>query len=79
MLQFLIEAVVISTLGGGIGIGLGVAGSKILGGLLGWSVLVQAQSVVLSAVVSAAVGIFFGIYPARKAARMNPIDALRFE
>ena len=79
LLQFLIEAVVISTLGGGIGIGLGVAGSKILGGLLGWSVLIQAQSVVLSAVVSAAVGIFFGIYPARKAAHLNPIDALRFE
>jgi putative ABC transport system permease protein len=79
LLQFLIEALVISTLGGAIGIGLGVAVSKILGGLLQWSVLIQPQAVILSVVVSAVVGIFFGIYPARKAAQLNPIDALRFE
>jgi len=79
LMQFLIEAVTIATIGGGIGVALGIGGSEALGKLLKWSVLIQPHVVVLSVLVSAAVGIFFGIYPARKAAQLNPIDALRFE
>ena len=79
LIQFLIEAVTIATLGGGIGVALGVGGSEVLGKLLHWNVLIQPPVVLLSVAVSAAVGIFFGIYPARKAAQLNPIDALRFE
>ena len=77
--QFLIEALVIATLGGLTGICLGIGIAELIGSLLGWNVLIQPSSVILSVAVSAAVGIFFGIYPARQAANLNPIDALRFE
>ena len=77
--QFLIEAVTIAVIGGLVGIGLGVAAAQTMGRLLHWSVFVQPSSVVLSVVVSGSAGIFFGIYPARRAARLNPIDALRYE
>jgi len=77
--QFLIEAVTIAVIGGLVGIGLGIAAAQTMGRLLQWSVFVAPSSVVLSVVVSGSAGIFFGIYPARRAARLNPIDALRFE
>ena len=79
LLQFLTESMVVSVLGGLIGIAFGVIGSYVVGHVLGWSTVVTLQSVLLSFLVSAAIGIFFGIYPARKAAQLNPIDALRFE
>jgi putative ABC transport system permease protein len=75
----LTESVVVSVLGGLIGIALGVFGSKIVGSVLGWPALVRPQAVLLSFVVAASIGIFFGIYPAQKAAKLNPIDALRWE
>ncbi|HVG30589.1 MAG TPA: ABC transporter permease [Pyrinomonadaceae bacterium] len=77
--QFLIESIVLSLTGGIVGIVLGVSVSLAIPALLGWQTLVSPASIVGSAVFSAAVGIFFGYYPARKAAALDPIDALRFE
>jgi len=77
--QFLSEAVVLSSLGGLVGISLGVLGSAFISHVLGWSTFVSPSSVVIAALFSAGVGIFFGYYPARKAARLDPIEALRYE
>jgi putative ABC transport system permease protein len=77
--QVLIESIVLSLTGGIVGIVLGVSVSLAIPALLGWQTLVSPASIVGSAVFSAAVGIFFGYYPARKAAALDPIDALRFE
>lgn len=77
--QFLIEAIVMSILGGAIGVGIGFGGAALVANITGWTTVVEAQTVIIALVFSAAVGIFFGFYPARKAASMNPIDALRFE
>ncbi len=77
--QFLIEALVLSLLGGMIGIVIGVAGSKIVSGFAGWPTFITTFSILLSFGFSIMIGIFFGFYPARKAAMLNPIDALRYE
>lgn len=77
--QFLIEALVLSLLGGLIGITLGVVSSRIVSSFAGWPTFVTALSIVLSFGFSIAIGIFFGFYPARKAALLNPIDALKYE
>jgi len=77
--QFLIEAVVLSLIGGAIGIIFGVGSSLIITNVLGWPVLVSPLAIVTAVVFSAAVGIFFGFYPARKAAGLDPIEALRYE
>ena len=77
--QFLIESIVLSLTGGFMGILLGVFASVVVPTMLGWPTLVSTASVVGSVIFSAAVGIFFGYYPARKAAALDPIDALRYE
>jgi putative ABC transport system permease protein len=77
--QFLLEAIVMSLLGGAIGILLGVGGSHLITAIAGWSTFISTGSIVLSVVFSMLVGVFFGYYPARKAASLNPIDALRYE
>jgi putative ABC transport system permease protein len=77
--QFLIEATVLSVFGGIIGIILGMITSEVVSQLAGWPVLVSPFSVLLAFLFSMAVGIFFGFYPARKAALLNPIEALRYE
>jgi putative ABC transport system permease protein len=79
LLQFLIEAITLSSIGGVIGILLGFGISEILSAIAHWPTLISPLSVIVSFLFSAAVGVFFGFYPARKAASLNPIDALRYE
>jgi len=79
LLQFLIEAVILSSLGGIIGIALGVGFSELVSLKTGWPILVSPTSGVVAVAFSAVVGVFFGFYPARKAAQLDPIEALRYE
>jgi putative ABC transport system permease protein len=77
--QFLVEAVTLSVLGGVVGILLGVLASKLISIFAQWSTVVSPGAILLAFVFSALVGVFFGFYPARKAALLDPIDALRYE
>ncbi|PYJ49992.1 MAG: multidrug ABC transporter substrate-binding protein [Verrucomicrobia bacterium] len=77
--QFLIEAVTLSSVGGVIGIICGIGASKILSAYAHWPTLISISSIAVAFLFSAAVGIFFGFYPARKAAALDPIEALRYE
>jgi putative ABC transport system permease protein len=77
--QFLVEAVTLALIGGLCGILLGVAGSYAIGHFAGWRVEIRTDAIVLAAGFAAAVGVFFGFYPARKASRLLPIEALRYE
>ena len=77
--QFLVEAVTLSLLGGMIGIALGLVGSSAIAYFAKWRTLIDPKAVVLAFGFAAAIGIFFGFYPAQKAAGLNPIDALRYE
>ncbi|MBM4126060.1 MAG: FtsX-like permease family protein [Nitrospira sp.] len=79
MAQFLIEATTISLLGGCLGIVLGVVGARVTSVIAGWPTIISPDTVVTAFAFSVAVGLFFGLYPANKAARLNPIDALRYE
>ncbi len=77
--QFLIESIVLSLAGGIIGVIIGVTGSRLISQLAGWPTFVSVTSILLAVFFSMAVGVFFGFYPARKASRLNPIEALRYE
>jgi len=77
--QFLVEALVLSSIGGAIGIALGVGTSRFLSVVAEWPALISPGSIGLAFAFSAAVGVFFGFYPARKASRLDPIEALRYE
>jgi ABC-type antimicrobial peptide transport system permease subunit len=77
--QFLVEAVVLCLVGGGVGILLGHGGSRLVEALLRWPVETSPAAIAAAVMVSAGVGIIFGFYPAWKASRLDPIDALRYE
>jgi len=77
--QFLVESIVMSVLGGALGVLVGFVGSQILANVMGWGTKVSPEVVSVAILFSAGVGIFFGFYPARKAAALNPIEALRYE
>ena len=77
--QFLVEAVTLSLIGGVIGIALGVGGSNAINALAEWRTVLAPEAILLAFGFSAAIGIFFGFYPARKASRLDPIEALRYE
>ena len=77
--QFLVEAVTLSLIGGLIGVALGVGGSVAIAQLAGWRIVLSPEAVGLAVAFAFVIGVFFGFYPARKAARLNPVEALRFE
>jgi putative ABC transport system permease protein len=77
--QFIIEAIFLSTLGGAIGVALGVFGARWIGAILAWPILVETSSAAVAFLFSAFVGMFFGFYPAWRASKLNPIDCLRYE
>ncbi len=79
LLQFLFEAVTLAIGGGVVGIGIGIGASELVKRFLQWPIVVTPDTVILSFGVAAVVGVFFGFYPARKASRLDPIDALRYE
>src|SRR6266851_4293446 len=79
MLQFLIEAVTLSVIGWTIGIALSVGGSELISYFAQWRTLVAPEAIALAFSFAAGIGIFFGFYPARKASRLDPIEALRYE
>jgi putative ABC transport system permease protein len=77
--QFLVEAVVLSLIGGAIGIGAGMLGARMIAESFQWPTRVSSNAVIVAFGCSAAIGVFFGYYPARRAARLDPIEALRYE
>jgi putative ABC transport system permease protein len=77
--QFLVEAVILSLIGGAIGVGVGTIGAKLLADLFQWPTYVSSNAIAVAFACSATVGVFFGYYPAKRAANLDPIEALRFE
>jgi putative ABC transport system permease protein len=77
--QFLVESVTLSVTGGVIGVGVGIVGSQLINRIAGWATLLSAQAILLAFAFAVAVGVFFGAYPAQRAARLDPIQALRHE
>ena len=78
-IQFLAEAIVLCLVGGFIGLGMGLGGSVLVSQAMGWPTQISPNSIVVSIIFSAAIGVFFGYYPAHKAARLDPIEALHYE
>jgi putative ABC transport system permease protein len=79
LLQFLVEAILISVTGGIIGVALGISASQLVNMFLKWPILISNSSILLAFLVCAVTGVFFGYYPAQKASRLDPIEALRYE
>jgi len=79
LLQFLIEAMIMTAIGGAIGVGAGIGIARLLTTMIGWPTIISPEAVVIAFFFSLVVGIFFGLYPANKASKMNPIEALHYE
>ena len=79
LLQFLIEAIIMTGIGGAVGVGAGIGIARLLTTMIGWPTIISAQAIIVAFGFSVFVGIFFGLYPASKASKLNPIDALRYE
>ena len=77
--QFLVESMVIGIIGGTLGVILGVSASVLISKFAGWNTVISIWAIIIAVVFSIGIGLFFGIYPARKAALLDPIDALRYE
>ena len=77
--QFILEAMVLSTVGGAIGVGVGITAAQIIGEVNNWPIIIEVSSAIYSFLFSAFVGVFFGFYPAYRASKLNPIDCLRYE
>lgn len=79
LLQFLIEAIIMTAIGGIVGVAAGIGGAKLLTTMVGWPTIISPEAVVIAFLFSLIVGVFFGLYPANKASKMNPIEALHYE
>jgi putative ABC transport system permease protein len=79
LLQFLAEAVIICLVGGAIGVAAGVGGARLMADAFAWAVAIDPQTVGIAVAYAAAIGLVFGVWPARRAARLDPIEALRYE
>jgi len=79
LLQFLIEAIIMTAIGGVLGVAAGIGISLLLTTMIGWPTIINTEAVVASFLFSLIVGLFFGLYPANKASKLNPIEALRYE
>ncbi len=79
LLQFLIEAIIMTAIGGALGVGAGIGIARLLTTMIGWPTIISPEAVVIAFLFSLIVGVFFGLYPANKASKMNPIEALRYE
>jgi putative ABC transport system permease protein len=79
LLQFLVEAIIMTAIGGVFGVGAGLGIARLLTTMIGWPTIISVQAIVVAFVFSVVVGIFFGLYPANKASKLNPIEALHYE
>ncbi len=79
LLQFLIEATIMTIIGGVLGVAAGIGGARLLTKMVGWPTIISSEAVLTAFVFSVAVGLFFGLYPANKASKLNPIEALHYE
>jgi putative ABC transport system permease protein len=79
LLQFLVEAVIMTAIGGALGVGAGIIIARLLTTMIGWPTIISSQAIAVAFLFSLFVGIFFGLYPANKASKLNPIEALRYE
>lgn len=79
LLQFLIEAIIMTAIGGVLGVGTGIGIARLLTTMIGWPTIISTQAVLAAFLFSLVVGLFFGLYPANKASKLNPIEALRYE
>ncbi|MDH4082469.1 MAG: ABC transporter permease [Nitrospira sp.] len=79
LLQFLIEAIIMTAIGGVLGVGFGIGMASLMTNMIGWPTIINTEAVVASFLFSLIVGLFFGLYPANKASKLNPIEALRYE